>query len=105
MDVIENGLSTVEQNTERLFEAELYRQKARALHALAAPDAGGEAQSLLKLALKTAKRHGARSLELRAKTDLEEVGKNQSMRGKSASISRRVSKPPLSSRRAVSRRG
>ncbi len=105
LDVIDNGLSTVEQNTERLFEAELYRQKARALLELAAPDADGEAQSLLKLALKTAKRHGARSLELRAKTDLDELGKNQSMRGKSASISRRVSKPPLGSRRAESRRG
>ena len=48
LEVIEHGLSIASHNGERLFEAELYRLKARVLLARGAPDA--EAQALLEQA-------------------------------------------------------
>jgi tetratricopeptide (TPR) repeat protein len=68
LEVIEHGLSIVNQNGERLFEAELYRLKACALLMRGAPDA--EAEGLLDRALQTARSQRAQSLELRAATDL-----------------------------------
>ena len=44
LEVIEQGLATAGHNSERLFEAELYRLKARALLARGAADARTEAQ-------------------------------------------------------------
>src|SRR5262249_33272102 len=64
LEVIERGLSTAGRNSERLFEAELYRLKARALLVRGAPDAATHAQSLLDQALSTARSQHARSLEL-----------------------------------------
>jgi hypothetical protein len=64
LEVIEHGLSIASHNGERLFEAELYRLKARVLLARGAPDA--EAQALLEQALQTARSQQARSIELRA---------------------------------------
>jgi predicted ATPase len=69
--VIEYGLSIASPNGERLFEAELYRLKARVLLARGAPDA--EAQALLEQALQTARSQQARSIELRAATDLSRL--------------------------------
>ena len=68
LEVIDRGLSIVSHNSERFLEAELYRLKARALLMRGAPDA--EAESLLDQALITARGQQARSLELRAATDL-----------------------------------
>jgi hypothetical protein len=54
---------------QRIFEAELYRLKARVLLLRGAPDAEAEAQSLLDDALSTARSQHAKALELRAATD------------------------------------
>jgi predicted ATPase len=58
----------VTRNDERYLEAELYRLKARALLMRGETDA--EVESLLDQALQTARSQQARSLELRAATDL-----------------------------------
>jgi predicted ATPase/class 3 adenylate cyclase len=68
VELIEQGLSIVGHNSERLFEAELCRLKARALLMRGAPLS--DVESLLREALRTARRQQARSLELRAATDL-----------------------------------
>jgi class 3 adenylate cyclase/tetratricopeptide (TPR) repeat protein len=67
-EVIEDGLSIVKHNSERFFEAELYRFKAHTLLRRGATEA--EAEALLNQALRTARGQQARSLELRAATDL-----------------------------------
>jgi hypothetical protein len=66
LELIDHGLSIVSHNSERCFEAELYRLKARVPLVRGAPDA--EAESLLDQALQTARSQQARSLELRAAT-------------------------------------
>src|SRR5262249_54984157 len=66
LDVIDRGLSIVSHNSERFFEAELYRLKAQALRKRGAPDT--EVESLLDHALQTARSQQARLLELRAAT-------------------------------------
>jgi len=65
--LIEQGLTTTSRNSERIFEAELYRLKARTLVARGASDAGAE---LLRKALAIASAQHAKALELRAATDL-----------------------------------
>jgi predicted ATPase len=69
LELIEQGLATTSRNSERIFEAELYRLKARALLVRGAPDAKTEAQSLLDQALTTARGQHAKALELRAAID------------------------------------
>jgi tetratricopeptide (TPR) repeat protein len=73
LELIEQGLATTSSNSERLFEAELYRLKARALLVRGAPDAAAEAQSLLDQALTTAISQRAKALELRAAIDTAEL--------------------------------
>ncbi|MBX9829284.1 MAG: AAA family ATPase [Xanthobacteraceae bacterium] len=75
LETIEQGLAIVSHNSERFFEAELYRLKARTLLLRGAPDA--EVESLLDQALLTARAQQARSLELRAATDLARLWINQ----------------------------
>jgi tetratricopeptide (TPR) repeat protein len=70
LEATEQGLATAVHNTERIFEAELYRLKARALLARGGSDARTSARPLLDQALMTASSQHARSLELRAATDL-----------------------------------
>ncbi len=70
LELIEQGLSTASRNSERIFEAELYRLKARGLILRDGPDGGLEPESLLDQALRTARSQQARSLELRAARDL-----------------------------------
>jgi class 3 adenylate cyclase/tetratricopeptide (TPR) repeat protein len=65
--LIDQGLATTNRNSERIFEAELYRLKARTLIVRANPDPGIE---LLHRALATARCQHAKALELRAATDL-----------------------------------
>lgn len=69
-DLIEQGLATVNRNSERIFEAELYRLKARTLLVHGTPEAAIEVQSLLDKALTTARSQRAKALELRATKDL-----------------------------------
>jgi tetratricopeptide (TPR) repeat protein len=78
LEFIDRGLAIVSLNSERFFEAELNRLKARALLMHGAPDA--EAESMLDQALRTARSQQARSLELRAATDLARLWMNQGKR-------------------------
>ena len=75
LELIDHGFSIVGRNSERCFEAELYRLKARALLMRGASDA--EAESLLDQALRIARSQQARSLELRAATDLARLWMRQ----------------------------
>jgi predicted ATPase/class 3 adenylate cyclase len=86
LEVIEQGLATAVHNTERIFEAELYRLKARALLARGGPDASTPARSLLDQALMTASSQHARSLELRAATDLAALAIEQGRRDEARAI-------------------
>ncbi len=80
LELIEQGLSTASRNSERIFEAELYRLKARSLLLRDGPNGGVEAESLLRQALETARSQQARSLELRAATDLAALWMDQGRR-------------------------
>jgi predicted ATPase/class 3 adenylate cyclase len=80
LELIEQGLATTSRNSERIFEAELYRLKARALLGRGAPDAKTKAQSLLDQALTTARSQGAKALELRAAMDTAELWIDQNKR-------------------------
>jgi class 3 adenylate cyclase/tetratricopeptide (TPR) repeat protein len=75
--LIEQGLTTTSRNSERIFEAELYRLKARALILRGTPDTGTE---FLKKALATARSQHAKALELRAATDLAALWVDQGRR-------------------------
>ena len=75
--LIEQGLTTASRNSERIFEAELYRLKARTLALCDAKDAGTE---LLQKALMTARSQRAKALELRAATDLAALWMDQGKR-------------------------
>jgi predicted ATPase/class 3 adenylate cyclase len=70
LDVIAQGLQTAERNSERIFEAELYRLKAQAV--AARDEADARVSSLLDRAGTIAKSQGARWLELRIAIDLAE---------------------------------
>ena len=83
LEVIDHGLSIVSHNSERFFEAELYRLKARALLMRGAP---AEAESLLDQALRTARSQQARSLELRAATDLARLWLSQGKRAEARDV-------------------
>jgi class 3 adenylate cyclase/tetratricopeptide (TPR) repeat protein len=69
LEVIEQGLLTTSRNSERIFEAELYRLKARALLVRGGAGAKTTAQSLLDKALTTARSQHAKALELRVAMD------------------------------------
>ena len=69
LELIEQGLATTTRNSERIFEAELYRLKARALLVRGGPVVRAEAQSLLDQASTTARSQHAKALELRAAMD------------------------------------
>jgi class 3 adenylate cyclase/tetratricopeptide (TPR) repeat protein len=75
LELIDQGFSIVNHNSERCFEAELYRLKARVMLMRGALDA--EAESLLDQALRIARSQQARSLELRAATDLARLWMQQ----------------------------
>jgi predicted ATPase len=84
LELIDHGLWIVSHNSERFFEAELYRLKARALLMRGASDA--EVESLLDQALRTARSQQARSLELRAATDLAALWMKQGKRAKAHDV-------------------
>jgi predicted ATPase len=84
LEVIDHGLSIVSHNSERFFEAELYRLKAAALLKRGASDA--QVESVLNQALQTARGQKARSLELRAATDLARIWMNQNKRSEARDL-------------------
>jgi predicted ATPase len=84
LELIDQGFSIVSHNSERFFEAELYRLKARGLLMRGASDA--EAESLLDQALQTARSQQASSLELRAATDLARLWINQGKRAEARDV-------------------
>jgi class 3 adenylate cyclase/tetratricopeptide (TPR) repeat protein len=84
LELIDHGLSIVSRNSERFFEAELYRLKARALLMRSAPNA--EVESLLDQALRTARSQQARSLELRAAIDLARLWMQQGKRAQARDV-------------------
>jgi tetratricopeptide (TPR) repeat protein len=77
LDLIERGFTTMSRNSERIFEAEFYRLKARALVLRGSPDA---AAVLLQKGLAAARCQRAKALELRAATDLAALWKDQGKR-------------------------
>jgi tetratricopeptide (TPR) repeat protein len=84
LELIDHGFSIVSRNSERCFEAELYRLKAHALLMRGASDA--EAESLLDQALRIARSQQARSLELRATTELARLWINQGKRAEARNV-------------------
>ena len=87
LEVIDHGLSIVSHNSERFFEAELYRLKACALLMRGAAGAADiEAEALLKQALQTARSQQTRSLELRAATDLARLWMSQGKRNEALDV-------------------
>ena len=75
--LIEQGFTTMSRNGERIFEAELYRLKARALVLRGSPEAAVE---LLQKSLAAARSQRAKALELRAATDLSALWMKQGRR-------------------------
>ncbi len=67
LEIIEQALLKCELNTERFFEAELNRLKARTLLLGKEPNAGIDAESLLDRALAISRSQSARLLELRVR--------------------------------------
>jgi tetratricopeptide (TPR) repeat protein len=84
LETADRGLSIAAHNTERCFEAELNRLKARALLMRGAGDA--KVESLLRVALQTARGQQARSLELRAATDLATFWMNHDKRAEALTL-------------------
>ena len=90
LDLIERGLETAGRNSERIFEAELYRLKARVLLERGGPGAATEAQSLLDQALITARSQQAKALELRAARDLAALWIDQGRREEARHVLARI---------------
>jgi len=86
LELIEQGFATTNRNSERIFEAELYRLKARTLLLRGGPDARTEARSQLDQALTTARNQHAKALELRAAMDLAALWIDQGRREKALDL-------------------
>jgi tetratricopeptide (TPR) repeat protein len=84
LQLINQGLAIVNRNSERFLEAELYRLKAGAVLMGGAADA--EAEIWLDQALRTARSQQARSLELRAATDLAMLWMKQGKRAEAREV-------------------
>jgi len=76
-EIISKGLAAAEQTSERFFEAELLRLKARALVIEGGFGVSTDAQELLEESLAIAQSQNARSLELRAAADLSRLHRDQ----------------------------
>ena len=79
-EMIEQGLSICNVNSEQCFEAELYRLKARALLLGNESNTDIDVQSLLDAALTIARSQDARSLELRVALDLARLWRDREKR-------------------------
>ena len=80
LDLIEQGLTMTNHNSERIFEAELYRLKANALLICGRLDTDPEVQALLEQSLALAKSQQAKALELRAAKSLAALWVSQGKR-------------------------
>ncbi len=76
LSIVEQTLADMNDATGRPWESELHRQRARFLLALDATKTS-EAESYLKSAIDVARRQNAKSLELRATTDLATLWRAQ----------------------------
>ncbi len=76
LSIVEQTLADMNEATGRSWESELHRQRARFLLALDATKVG-EAKSYLMSAIDVARRQNAKSLELRATTDLAALWRAQ----------------------------
>jgi class 3 adenylate cyclase/predicted ATPase len=76
LSIVEEVLAGIGDVTGRSWEAELHRQRAQILLAIA-PSKAGEAESWLAKSIEVARGQGARSLELRAATTLAELRQTQ----------------------------
>jgi len=85
-EIISKGLATAEQNSERIFEAEFLRLKARALVLDGGPGALTDAQKLLEESLAVAQGQNARSLELRTAADLARLHRDQGRRAEARDL-------------------
>jgi predicted ATPase len=79
-------LATAERTSERFFEAELLRLKARALVNEGGPGVSTNAQKLLEESLAIAQSQQARSLELRAATNLARLWRDQGRRAEARDL-------------------
>jgi class 3 adenylate cyclase/tetratricopeptide (TPR) repeat protein len=70
-DFLDRGLSIVEVNSEKIFESELCRLKARAIRRTGNSSAAADA--LLERALRSAREQQAKSLELRVAQDIAQI--------------------------------
>ncbi|MCA6104937.1 adenylate/guanylate cyclase domain-containing protein [Bradyrhizobium australafricanum] len=86
LELIEQGLATTSRNSERIFEAELYRLKARVLLFDDVPGTCAEAQSLFERALTTARSQHAKALELRVAVDLGALWIDQGRRNEALDL-------------------
>jgi len=86
LDILERGLAAVDENSEKIFEAELYRLKALALQHMGPIDARAQVERLFEHARHTAKVQHARSLELRIARDLARMWLSESKREKARDL-------------------
>jgi class 3 adenylate cyclase/predicted ATPase len=76
LSIVERALTNIDDATGRSWEAELHRQRAQFLLALN-PSKVRDAESHLKKSIEVARGQGAKSLELRAATNLAELWRTQ----------------------------
>jgi predicted ATPase len=79
LDTLEEALVTVEQHTERFYEADLHRLQGELL-LRQSEEAGLEAEACFQRALDIARHQQAKSLELRAATSLARLWQQQGKR-------------------------
>ena len=85
-EIISKGLASAEQNSERMFNAEFFRQKARALVIEGGACVSTNAQKLLEESLAIAHGQQARSLELSAAADLARIYRDQGRRAEARDL-------------------
>ena len=85
-EIISKGLASAEQNSERMFNAEFFRQNARALVIEGGACVSTNAQKLLEESLAIAHGQQARSLELRAAADLARLYRDQGRRAEARDL-------------------
>jgi predicted ATPase/class 3 adenylate cyclase len=86
LEIADGGLGIVQENCEKVFAAELFRLKAQALLHLPAHQRRDKPDVLLEGAIRIAREQQARSLELRAATDLARLSAENGKRDKAREL-------------------
>jgi tetratricopeptide (TPR) repeat protein len=86
LDILDRALAVVKDNSERIFEAELYRLKACALQRAGGADALAQADQLRHGSLRAAREQSAKSLELRVARDLAQSWLSQGRKEQARAI-------------------